>query len=84
MVQQHLPAPTPSEGETTRIGIPAHLTQPALQQDVYKELINKLSWAIGSTYRRTYTQRRSNVREAAGRLARDLITEEGYPASIGK
>lgn len=83
MVQQHLPVP-PEGPEATRIGVPVWLTQPALQQDVFKELINKFAWAIGSTYRRTYTRRRSNVRLVAQEFASQLITQEGYPQAISK
>jgi len=84
VVQYQNRLPMPSDSESTRIGIPAYLTDPALQTDVFKELVNKFAWAIGSTYRRSYTKHRSNVRIAAADLARTFITDEGYPLSISK
>ena len=80
--QSHLPVPPTFE--TGQVGIPAHLTQPALQPDVFKELVNQRAWAVGSTYRQSYTQRRSNVRTLAADMARDLIDAVGYPLSISK
>jgi len=74
------PGPTPAD----RMGIPANLTQSQLQQDVFKELINKFAWALGSTYRRSSTQRRSNVRLLARQLATAVIESEGYPGKIAR
>lgn len=76
--------PMPLATESTRIGIAAHLTDPPLQQQVFKELINKFAWALGSTYRLSYSQRRSNVRLLAQALAKTIIENEGYPLAISK
>lgn len=86
MAQTPLPiGPDPRYAdEMTRLGIPAHLTEPGLQSDVFKELINKFAWAVGSTYRRSYNQRRSNVRVVALELAIKVLESEGYPSFISK
>ncbi len=66
------------------LGIPPHEAQSALQQDAFKELINKIAWALGSTYRQSYNTRRSPARQAAVVLARETIREHGYPLNISK
>jgi len=81
--QQRLPI-TPTEVTSGLLGIPAFQTVADQQQDVYKELLNKIAWAIGSTYRQSYSGTRSNVRAEAGKVVRALIWEHGYPASIAK
>jgi len=64
------------------MGIPASEAQPLLQQDGFKELVNKFAWVLGSCYRVPY----SNVRTPARQLAMDLarLTQQihGYPAQI--
>lgn len=65
------------------LGLPASQVQPQLTQDVFKELINKLAWCLGSTYRMPYANRRCAVRLLAVSLARAVVVEHGYPASIG-
>jgi len=66
------------------LGIPVWDTVPELQQDAFKELVNKLSWVLGSTYRRPYTRKHSPVRNLATALAREVITNQGYPESVSK
>ncbi len=73
---------TPSE--QSPLGIPALGTVPSLQTEVYKELVNKFAWVLGSTYRRPYSNRRSMARSVATRIAFDFVTEHGYPDSIRK
>lgn len=73
--------PTDPEG---LLGVPAELTQVALQTDVFKELVNKLSWALGSTYRRSYANNRQRARQIAIKIATRLIDQEGYPQQIQK
>ncbi len=84
MAQYQVSLPSVGGKEVSGLGIPPYLTQPELQQAIYKELINKFAWAIGSTYRMTYTQRRSNVRLWAAELAKVTITDQGYPRDISK
>jgi len=66
------------------LGIPASHTHPPLQQDSFKELINKLAWTLGSTYRAPYSGKRSPAREYALRIARQVMKDNGYPRQIGK
>jgi len=90
--QIHLPvsdpprpvSPMPDHVSSARLGVPAYLTSPQLQSDAFKELVNKLAWAVGSTYRMQYGNARSNTRQIAVRLAKSLITDEGYPGHIQK
>lgn len=65
------------------LGIPAPRAQPLLQQDCFKELVNKLAWVLGSTYRVPYNNRRTAARAWALSLAKDTIAEHGYPSQIG-
>jgi len=83
VVQTRLKSP-PASPEKGSLGVPASSTQPALQQDVFKELVNKLAWALGSTYRQPYGNRRSPVRTEAQKLATQLILAHGYPWSIAQ
>lgn len=68
----------------TPLGIPPAEAQPQLQTDSYKELINKLSWVLGSTFRVNYSNKRSPARIVAQRIAAAVIKECGYPKSIAK
>ena len=83
MVQpKQLPLPMPKPSENGKLGLDAQDCQPQLATDVFKELVNKISWAVGSTYRQSYSNTRSNVRHVSRLIAVRLITEHGYPASI--
>jgi len=64
------------------LGIPAQECQPALQSDAYKEMVNKLAWAIGSCYDRPYNNTRTDARLAAIQLATGLVMAHGYPRKI--
>jgi len=66
------------------LGIPPSDAQPALQKESFKELVNKLAWAIGSTYGRPYSNIRSVARTVAIALAKDVIRDHGYPGFIKK
>jgi hypothetical protein len=65
-------------------GIPAHLTKPEEQTDAFKELVNKLAWALGSTYRVPYGNSWTGARRNALELAKSVITDHGYPRMIQK
>jgi len=54
-----------------------------LQSEAYKELIGKLAWAIGSTYRAPYANTRTEARDWARVLAAATVNKHGYPANIG-
>ncbi len=64
------------------IGVPASVTHVALQQDAFKELVNKLAWALGSTYRTPYANTRTATRQLACRVATRIMAQQGYPAKI--
>lgn len=73
----------PLYSEQPRLGITASDAQPALQSDAFKELVNKLAWSIGSTYRLPYTNVRAPARQWAITLAQHTVMKHGYPAQIG-
>jgi len=66
------------------LGVPAHETNPAEQSDAFKELVNKLAWALGSTYRVQYGHVRTNCRKVAIEMAKIVVSDHGYPAHIQK
>ena len=74
---------TPSD-DSQPLGIPAARTHPGLQTDAYKEIINKIAWAIGSSYRVPYRNARTGARYVAIGLARDLVGDHGYPRHLEK
>lgn len=76
--------PHTGEPEALQLGIPAWDTNPALQQDMVAELANKLAWAMGSTYRMPYSNKKSLVRKVAWQMMQELIIEHGYPSKIAK
>jgi len=63
-------------------GVPAAETVSALQTDAYQEIVNKIAWSLGSTYRIPYSNRRSAVRLYAQRIARAVVKAHGYPTKI--
>lgn len=66
------------------LGIPASECQMALTPDVVKELVNKVAWALGSVYRRGYSNARSPARAYAWRFVKKLLEDHGYPDKIAK
>jgi len=66
------------------LGIPPHEAQIALQQDVVKELVNKIAWTLGSVYRRNYSNMRTPARAYAWRIVKQVIKDHGYPDKIAK
>lgn len=81
MVQKSLPIPPPPDPRP-HLGVPVGLTHPALQTDVFKELVNKFSWALGSTYRTPYGNTRTLTRQLALAMATHFLATQGYPAQI--
>lgn len=73
----------PREADSLPLGIRPALAQPALQSDAFKELVNKLAWAIGSTYNAPYNNVRTPSRAMAVKFATAVVKEHGYPKSIG-
>jgi len=78
-----LEARAPSE-EPGPLGIPASDTVVGFQTEVFKELINKLAWALGSTYREPYRNQRTRARQVAIGLAKCVVKEHGYPEFMRK
>jgi len=73
-----------SETASGLLGIPGRETLVAFQTEVFKELINKLSWALGSTYRRPYSNQRTDVRQLAIAMAKHIVDKQGYPEYMRK
>jgi len=76
--------PAVPEPPWPQLGLDPLHTQPALQQDVYKELVNKLAWVLGSVYRVPYGNRKSPPRNVALKLAAEVIKTQGYPRQIAR
>lgn len=69
-------------GETIEaFGVSAGQVGPQAQMDVFKELINKLSWALGSTYKKRYSGRKSPVADYSRMVAHAILRDHGYPVS---
>lgn len=66
------------------LGVHVSQTLEALQTDCFKELVNKLAWALGSTYRTPFGNTRTATRILARQMATQVITNEGYPAKIAR
>ncbi len=66
------------------LGLPEGETQLALQQDICKEMVNKIAWVLGSTYRRNYSNMKTPAREYAWRIVKQVIKDHGYPDKIRK
>jgi len=64
------------------LGIPPHEAQIGLQQDVVKELVNKIAWTLGSVYRQNYSNMRTPARLYAWRIVKQTIRDHGYPSKI--
>ncbi len=84
MTQLPLPSRVYSPADPDPLGVPAYDTHEALQTDVFKELVNKLAWALGSTYRLPYANNRTDVRHLARRMASQMIIDHGYPSHIAR
>lgn len=73
-----VPAPLPEAA----LGLPVAETQPLLQPDCFKEVVNKIAWAIGSTYRVPYRSPHTGARAVALNVAQWIIEAQGYPIHI--
>ena len=76
--------PLPHPRSPSEFGISPSETHPALQTDVYKEIVNKIAWCLGSVYRVPYAGKRTAVRIYAERVARAVVRDHGYPVKIAK
>jgi len=79
-----IPPPAPSTLAEDALGVPPIEAQIALQQDVVKELVNKIAWTLGSVYRRNYSSMRTPARAYAWRIVKQVIKDHGYPDKIAK
>jgi len=68
----------------TPLGIPPHEAQISLQQDMVKELVNKIAWTLGSVYRCNYSNMKTPARAYAWRIVKQVIKDHGYPDKISK
>jgi len=66
--------------EIAPFGVAPASVGPQVQSDVFKELINKLSWTIGSTYKKRYSGKQSDVGDYARMCAHAILRDHGYPA----
>ena len=85
--QLRLPAGAPEVDNSLRgdhLGTPAQDSQIGLQQDVVKELVNKIAWTLGSVYRRPYSNMRAPARAYAWMIVKQVISDHGYPDKIAK
>lgn len=77
-----LPPPQPA---TNRLGHPPGsgegFASGQEQVDGFKELVNKLAWVLGSTYKHPYSSKKGPVHELAVRAARSIVRATGYPKS---
>lgn len=67
-----------------QLGVPPSDTHPGLQTDVFKELVNKIAWVLGSTYRKPYSTARNPVRSYAVKVATAILRDHGYPEKISR
>jgi len=81
---QQLPPPEGSLQTGEPLGIPPHEAQLALHTDVCKEMVNKIAWVLGTTYRRSYSNRRTIARQLAWQIVKQVIEDHGYPDKIRK
>ncbi len=86
--QSKAPVATPPPGllssDNPALGTPSADTHLALQQDVCKELVNKIAWVLGSTYRVPYANMRTDARQYAWRIVKQVLKDHGYPSKIAK
>lgn len=76
---EEAPPPRPLPPDPSTLGIPVQDCNPALAAAFYAELTNKLSWALGSTYGRTYHKKTGPVREFAWQLTKRIAQMQGLP-----
>lgn len=86
LIKKEMPAKVPasSASDDTPLGVPPLDTHIALQTDVAKELVNKIAWVLGSTYRVPYANMRTQARQYAWRIVKKVIEDNGYPSKIAK
>ncbi len=81
--EQMFAKPLPLDPQRT-LGIHPRDTHMALQTDVFKELVNKLAWVLGSTYQQPYSNTKHAARVYALLVAKAVVRDHGYPGKIAK
>lgn len=66
------------------LGVSVSEVSPSVVLDVFRELTNKIAWAVGTTYQRPYNNRRCPAREMAWTVAKHIVEQHGYPANLAK
>jgi len=66
------------------LGVPPPESIVGFQTEVFKELINKFAWVLGSTYRVPYSNKGSPARQLATLIAKRIIEKQGYPKYMEK
>lgn len=64
------------------LGRPAASLTPEARHEALKELVNKIAWALGSTYRCPYTNRKTPTRLLAITLAASVLDRQGFPEHL--
>ncbi len=67
-----------------RLGIPASETALGQQSDFFKELVNKMAWVLGTSYRCSYQRLDTESRLTALALANRVLSAHGYGAHLAK
>lgn len=64
------------------LGIHSRETHMALQTDMFKEIVNKIAWVLGSTYQKPYSNTKHAARVYALKIAKAVVRDHGYPEKI--
>ena len=75
---------SPEPKEPVALGLPPAEVSSPWMTDVFQEMVNKLAWALGSTYRKPYSNKSSSTRKYAIKMATRAIKDNGYPEHIAK
>lgn len=46
--------------------------------------MNKFAWVLGSTYRVPYANMKTDARQYAWRIVKQVLKDHGYPSKIAK
>jgi len=84
VTQMRIPESSYGPKDPDPLGVHVSLTHEALQTDCFKELINKIAWALGSTYRTPFSNTSTATRILARQMATSVVRTQGYPAKIAR
>jgi len=80
--QLSIPQPPPKDPLDSRVegafGESPGWTPAEIQLSFNKELVNKVAWLIGTAYGKSYSNRRSPVKEYSYRIVKAIIRDHGY------